>query len=45
MLLLMKCQEVGGPNKEYLARGRGMVVRASLQKANCFVLSPTKFSH
>ena len=45
MLLLVKCREVGGPNKEYLPRGSGMVVRASEVKAKYFPSGPTKFSH
>ena len=45
MLFLVKCLEEEGPNKEYLARGRGMVVRASEVKAKYFPSGPTKFSH
>ena len=45
MLFLVKCLEEEGPNKEYLARGSGMVVRASEVKAKYFPSGPTKVSH
>ena len=45
MLFLVKCLEEEGPNKEYLARRRGMVVHASEVKAKYFPSGPTKFSH